>query len=135
MIMGRGGFLGPDLSNIGMTRSWKQIRQALLDPDTRSMTGYQGVTVVPTVGAPITGIVKYDTNYSLAVQDAEGNLHLLTMHDVRKLIFRKGSLMPDDYARRLTPGEIDDVVAFLSRQSVRPIKKETSSTGPARDSK
>jgi putative heme-binding domain-containing protein len=135
MILGRGGFLGPDLSNAGMAHSWNQLKQALLDPTSRSTTGYQGITVVPTSGPPITGIVKYNTNYSVAVQDAGGNLHLLPMHEVRKLIFRKGSLMPDDYPRRLTPAEIDDVVAFLSRQSVRPIKIPTAPASPARDSK
>src|SRR6266576_3896417 len=32
-IRGRGGFLGPDLSNIGRTRSFPQLRESLLDPD------------------------------------------------------------------------------------------------------
>ena len=133
MILGRGGFLGPDLSNIGMSRSWNQLRQALLDSNSRSTSGYQGVTVITAAGPPITGIVKYRTNYSVGVQDAGGNLHLLPMHDVRELLFRKGSLMPDDYPRRLTPGEIDDVVAFLSRQSVRPIKIPGAPASPSRN--
>ena len=135
MILGRGGMLGPDLSNIGMSRSWNQLTQALVDPKSRSQSGYQGVTVVTTKGTKITGIAKYNTNYSLVVQDADGNLHPLSMQEVRQLIFRKGSLMPDDYLERLAPKEIDDVVAFLSRQSVRPIKTQSSTVTPAKDFK
>lgn len=135
MILGHGGYLGPDLSNAGMSHSWNQLRQALLDASSRSTPGYQGVTVITTTGAQITGIAKYDTNYSLAVLDAGGNLHLLPMQDVRKLTFQKGSLMPDDYQRRLTPDEINDVVAFLSRQSVRTIKPRTASASTAGNSK
>jgi len=119
MILGEGGFIGPDLSNIGMSHSWKQLRRALLDPNSRTREGYQGVTVLTREGAQITGILKDQTNYSAVVQDADGNLHLLWMRDVRQITLRNGSLMPDDYSRRLTPTEIDDLLAFLSRQSVR----------------
>jgi cytochrome c oxidase cbb3-type subunit III len=135
MLLGRGGMLGPDLSNIGMSRSWHQLNQALIDPKSRSQSGFQGVTVVTTKGTKITGIAKYSTNYSLVVQDADGNLYPLSVQDVRELISRKGSLMPDDYGQRLTPKEIDDVVAFLSRQSVRPIKTQSSTASPEKDFK
>lgn len=118
MILGRGGFMGPDLSNIGMSRSWKQLRQALLNPESRSRTGYQGVTVVTMKGLRITGIVKDNTNYSMAILDAVGHLHLLSMRNIREIIYRRDSLMPDDYDRLLTPKEIEDLLAFLSRQSV-----------------
>jgi putative heme-binding domain-containing protein len=124
MILGQGGFLGPDLSNVGALRSWNQLKQALLDPNSRQTSGYEGVTVVTTTGAEITGIAKYQTNYSLAVLDAAGKLHLLPMQDVQKLTIRDDSLM-SDYQGRLTPQEIEDVLAFLSRQSVRPITPGT----------
>src|SRR2546425_6278589 len=35
MIRGKGGFPGPDLSNIGVTRTLRQLRQALLEPNAR----------------------------------------------------------------------------------------------------
>ena len=42
MILGQGGFTGPDLSNAGMSHSWKQLRQALLDPKSRSRARIPG---------------------------------------------------------------------------------------------
>jgi cytochrome c oxidase cbb3-type subunit 3 len=135
MILGHGGFTGPDLSNIGMSHSWKQLRQALVDPNSRSRTGYQGAMVLSKGESRITGIIKDQTNYSIAIQDVDGNLHLLSMQDIREITYRSGSLMPDDYDRRLTAKEMDDVLAFLSRQSVRPVKVQTSSAGHQKGAK
>jgi len=129
MILGHGGFSGPDLSNIGMSHSWKQLRQALVDPKSRSRAGFQGGMVLTKGGSRITGIIKDSTNYSVAIQDVEGNLHLLPMQDIREITYRSGSSMPDDYDRRLTAKEMDDVLAFLSRQSVRPVRVPSSSAG------
>ena len=127
MIKGHGGFTGPDLSNIGMSRSYKQLRQALVDPKSRSRAGYQGATVLTTRGVRITGILKDNTNYSVVIQDAGGNLHLLPMLEIREMTLRNGSLMPDDYTRRLAGKELGDLLAFLSRQSVRPVRAPASS--------
>ena len=135
MILGRGGFMGPDLSNIGMSHSSKQLRQALLDPNSRSRAGYQGVTAVTTTGERITGILKDITNYSLAIQGTQGSLYLLSMQHIREIVYRRDSLMPDHYDQRLTSKEINDVLAFLSRQSVRPVKVRASFSGHPKGSK
>jgi len=34
-------------------------------------------------------------------------------------VFRAKTWMPDDYAQRLSPTEIDNLVSFLSRQVIR----------------
>ena len=133
MLQGHGGALGPDLSNVGMSHSIKQLKQAVVDPNSQLKPGYEGVTVVTNSGQQFTGVAKYHTNYSVAVQDAKGNLHLLLMRDVKKITFHKGSLMPGDYQKRLSAGELDDLLAFLSRQTVRPIKAQNSSASPAGD--
>ena len=44
-IRGRGGYPGPDLSNIGRMRSFRKLRESLLDPDAEIAEGYGGVTV------------------------------------------------------------------------------------------
>lgn len=135
MILGHGGFTGPDLSNVGMSHSWKQLKQALADPTSRSRAGYQGAMVLTKGGSRINGIIKDDTNYSVAIQDGDGNLHLLSMHDIREITYRSGSLMPGDYDRRLTAEDMEDVLAFLSRQSVRPVRVPASSAGHAKGPK
>jgi cytochrome c oxidase cbb3-type subunit III len=122
-IQGRGGSLGPDLSNVAAMRALPQIRDAVLDPDAEITPGYESITVSLNDGRILRGVARNRTNYSLQVQDADGNLHLLSMKDVSKIRVTKGSIMPRDFGKRLSNAEVDNVVAYLSRQSVRPIEQ------------
>jgi cytochrome c oxidase cbb3-type subunit 3 len=119
MIRGRGGFLGPDLSNIGAQRSWRLLREAVLQPSARLAEGYRGVTVTTLAGEKISGVAKNNTNYSIQILDASGRLHLLLKQDLREVAFRKQSLMPEDYPQRLQSADIENLLAFLSRQALR----------------
>jgi putative heme-binding domain-containing protein len=119
-IQGRGGSLGPDLSNIGAMRALPQLRDAILDPDAEISPGYDSVALSLKNGKTLRGVARNRTNYSLQFQDADGNLRLLSMNDVSKISLTKGSLMPKDYGKKFGGGDIDNIVAFLSRQSLRP---------------
>lgn len=121
MIRGQGGFLGPDLSNVGLRRTLSRLREALLEPDTEVAAGYQGVTVTKAKGQKITGISKNNDNYSIQILDAQGELHLLLKKGLEEVVWHEKSMMPDDYARRLTAVEIEDLLSFLSRQSIRSV--------------
>ena len=124
-IRGRGGFLGPDLSTIGLTRTVAQIRESIAKPDERRTEGYRGVTVALASGTKISGVARDHTNYSVQVLDAKGNLHSIDMRKVKQIEFTKGSLMPGDFETRLSKTEMDDLVAYLSKQVVRvPVKEE-----------
>jgi putative heme-binding domain-containing protein len=118
MIRGEGGFPGPDLSDIGATRSLRQLREALLEPNARIHPDFRAVSAVTRDGRRIQGVAKSYTNYSVGILDAKGELHLLPAEDLKEITFPAGSLMPADYARRLTPQEVDNLLAFLSRQSM-----------------
>jgi putative heme-binding domain-containing protein len=122
-IQGRGGALGPDLSNAGANRPAGVLREAILDPDAQGAPGYRAVTLALANGRSLRGVARNRTNYSLQLQDAEGNLHLVSMSEVREMTLSKGSPMPKDFGKRLTGREIDDLVAYLSRQSTRPVEK------------
>jgi putative heme-binding domain-containing protein len=123
-IRGRGGFLGPDLSTVGLTRTVAQIRESILKPGERLAEGYRGVTVTLHSGAKISGVARDYTNYAAQVLDAKGKVHSIEMRLVKEVEFSKGSPMPGDFESRLTKAEIDDVVAYLSRQVVRVPAKE-----------
>jgi cytochrome c oxidase cbb3-type subunit 3 len=120
MVRGRGGYLGPDLTDIGALRTVLQLRESLLKPSTRIVDGYEAVTVTTQDGASISGVARNYNNYSMQILDSKGELHLIAKDKVRDTLFRKGSLMPEDYGKRLSSDEVANVLAFLSRQSVRP---------------
>jgi putative heme-binding domain-containing protein len=123
-ILGRGSRMGPDLSNIGGSRPLGLIREALVPPKddpsrNYALGGKEGITVTMKNGTVVKGIARNRSNYSLQVVDTKGELHLIQMTDVKEIAVLDRSLMPDDYTTRLTAGEMRDLLAFLSRQSVR----------------
>jgi putative heme-binding domain-containing protein len=123
-IAGHGGFLGPDLTDAGVIRSLSQLRESLLEPNKRIAEGFEAVTVTMRDGTRLNGIAKNHDNYSIQLLDSAGKLHLIARADADKIELGARSLMPDDFARRLSEEERRDVLAFLSRQAVRPREKK-----------
>ena len=120
-VNGRGGQLGPDLSNVGAARATAQLRDAILDPDADGAFGYRAVTAVMNDGRKLQGVARNRSNYSLQLQEATGKLHLLNVADIKELTLGRGSPMPKNYRERLAQQEIEDIVAYLSRQTLRPV--------------
>ena len=119
-IRGKGGLIAPDLTNIGGLRPLAVIKQAVLDPsEGLYMLGNEGVRVKLANGKTIRGVARNRNNYSLQVIDHHGDLHLISMSDVAELEIQEGSPMPGDYGSRLSAEELENLFAFLARQSAR----------------
>lgn len=121
MIRGRGGFIGPDLSNLGSNRSLEQIRTSITNPDESVEPGFKAVSVQTRDGRRVTGVAKNDSSYSIQLMDREGRLHVFLKSEIRELVRYKKSLMP---APTLSPAEMQDLLAFLSRQSTESPSEE-----------
>jgi putative heme-binding domain-containing protein len=119
MIRGRGGILGPDLSNIGGEQPLSASRDSLTKAKPRVPRGYQPVEVVTADGRKLSGIAKNDNNFSLQLLDNQGRLDLFTRDELREVIYGKHSLMPSDFGTTLTTEELQDLLAFLSRQAIQ----------------
>lgn len=118
-IAGHGGRLGPDLTNIG-GRPLGLIKDAVLKRSRDlSLAGNEGVTVKLKNGQVIEGVARNRSNYSLQVVDKSGALHLLSMADVSELHVSERSIMPNDYGKRLSRKELEDLLAYLARQTSR----------------
>jgi putative heme-binding domain-containing protein len=121
-IRGKGGMLGPDLGNAGATRSAGVLREGILDPDADGAVGYRPVSVVLKNGTKLRGVARNRTNYSLQLQDAKGEVHLLRVSEIAEMTLGKGSPMPKDYGKRLNKGQVDNLIAYLAQQSLRASK-------------
>jgi putative heme-binding domain-containing protein len=118
-IRGKGGRMGPDLSNIGI-RPLAAIREAIVQPSKDLyLLGNEGITVALKNGSVIEGIARNRSNYSLQVIDSKGALHMISMTDVKALTTLEHSLMPGDYVKRLSRDELRDLLAYLARQTAR----------------
>jgi alcohol dehydrogenase (cytochrome c) len=109
-IKGRGGVLGPDLTNVAKERRLGQIEQALRRPDSLTTAGYRPVTVRLKDGKTLSGIAKNESNYDLQLQGSDGVLHLLSKSEIAQETREPESLMP-----RAPESEVPNLLAFLSR--------------------
>jgi cytochrome c oxidase cbb3-type subunit III len=120
-IRGQGGRMGPDLTNVGGSRPLSVIKEAILDPSKdSSLLGNEAVTVTLNNGQVIEGVARNRSNYALQLIDRKGVLHLISMIDVKALTISERSPMPSDFGSRLSKQELENLLAFLSRQSLRP---------------
>lgn len=121
-VLGKGGKIGPDLSDAGGSRSTAVLRGAIEDPGSNGSKGFEKARVVLKNGKTIEGVLKNRNNYSLQMLDARGELHLLLMTEVRELNVAKNSAMPANYKSRLSAAEINALVAYLAKQTARPVQ-------------
>ncbi len=97
------------------------IRSAILEPSKGlSRYGKEAVTVTLKSGKKVEGIARNRNNYSVQVVDKKGDLHLISVADVEQIAISKSSPMPGDYGTRLSKQELQDLLAYLARQAVRP---------------
>ena len=119
MIRGEGGSLGPDLSNAGLQNYVLQLREGVLEPNKRITPGFDPVRVVTDSGETIEGVAKNYTNYSIQLLDRSGTLHLLDTGGLKEIVFLKDTWMPANITDRFSDDEIQNILAFVSRQAAR----------------
>ena len=115
-IQGKGGAIGPDLSNIGMQMTLNHLREALTTV-TPISTGYRPVTVTLKNGQTLKGIAKNEDAFSIQLLDFDDQLHLIDKANVQTEEKDSKSLMPHDYDKQLTKDEFQDLLAMLAKQT------------------
>jgi putative heme-binding domain-containing protein len=128
-LRGKGGKYGPDLTNAGGLRSAGFLRESIIDPDADATEAWRKVTLALHEGGVREGLLRNRNNFSVQLQDAQGEIHLVPASRIKSVTLAKSSPMPADYRQRLDRKEIDDLVAFLSRQSVRPAESALARAG------
>ncbi len=119
MVRGRGGVLGPDLTNVGRNRTAAQIEQALREPGSLPTGGrggrggpvFRAVTVKLRGGETLRGIAKNESAFDLQLLATDGKLHLLLKDRIAELV-REKSLMPKLEA---SAEQTRDLLAYLTR--------------------
>jgi putative heme-binding domain-containing protein len=115
MIHGRGGLLGPDLTDLAQRMSLRALREALTAPKPLPPKGYEPATITTNEGKRLRGVLKNRHNFSYQLLGEDGRLHLFTADEISRLEIADTSLMPADYGRRLSAVEFRDLLAYLTR--------------------
>jgi putative heme-binding domain-containing protein len=114
VVDGRGGILGPELTTIGGRRGSVYLREAIVKPAASHPPGYLVVRAVPNRGADIRGIRVNEDVFWIHIRDASGNVHALQKSELARVDRElEGTLMPS-YESRLSPAQLDDLVAYLA---------------------
>ncbi len=126
LMRGKGGFMAGNLTNYGRARAADVILQAITNPDNPLVPSSQVVIVTTNIGQKITGVLRNEDAFTLALQTEDGRFHLLARSDVTDVHYTQTSLMPRDYSKRFTSRELNDIVSFLIVESKSSIPAESA---------
>jgi putative heme-binding domain-containing protein len=123
LMQGKGGFIARNLTDYGRTRPTEAILQAITNPDHPLVPSSQVAVVTTNTGQKITGVLRNEDAFTLALQTEDGRFHLLARSEAADVRYTGHSLMPRDYSRQLTSKELNDIVSFLmvESRSSRPV--------------
>ena len=113
-VAGEGGFLGPDLTDYAARASAEVVRNEIVRAPRVPAHGYRSAVVTMTNGERLEGLIRNEDNFSMQLQTADGNFHLLKKTEVQSCEHRDG-LMPTNYRERLSDTELNDLVSFLMK--------------------
>lgn len=110
-IDGQGSGLGPDLSQIGVSRSLDYLRSAIINPNSAVPPRYWQAKFTDSSGRAIGGFVMNEDTYTVQIMDM--NRHLRTYQKDGLTHFRidKRSVMPSFMS--LNRDQVNDLVAYL----------------------
>ena len=77
------------------------------------------VRVVTHSGRHFSGLLRNEDNFSVALLSEDGAFHLLMKSDVAHMTREPRSIMPDDYGRKLSSQQLDDLASFMILGSAR----------------
>ena len=105
--------IGPDLSRVGLERTYAEIEESITDPSARIETGYELVEVFVHGGGSYRAFARNRSLHSLQLQTFDGRLHFLSRDDFSDVKVLDKSLMGK---RNRSAEDVQALVDFLSRQ-------------------
>jgi len=113
---GRGGEIGPDLTEVSLRRNNEDLRRAILRPsENLRPTPATMITIVDVNGRIYTGITKSTNHDPIQLVLANGDVIRIAQEDVEESTEQPLSPMPNNYADLLTVRQLSDLVAFLQQ--------------------
>jgi putative heme-binding domain-containing protein len=124
MVNGKGGRLGPDLSNVAGTRTMDSLIESVRNPSARLAWGltestkefaqeYETVSVVTAAGQQITGVALDEDQFTIQIMDMAEHIHLLDKTQLRSFKKSRKSLMPVFTPDVLSDQDLHDIIAYL----------------------
>ena len=113
IVNGTGGWLGPELSDIGARRSAAYLRNALLDPAAGAPESIVFVRVETSSGQKFSGRRLNEDTFNIQIIDSGGSFRSVRKSGAASIERTPGTPMPS-FRAKLTNSEISDLVAYLA---------------------
>ena len=124
MVAGKGGRVGPELTEVGESRTREAIIDSVRNPSRRLAWGlteatkefpqeYETIDVVTADGKEIKGVALNEDNFSVQIMDTSEQIHLLEKNKLRSFAKSRESIMPEYKPDVLSGKDLDDIVAYL----------------------
>jgi putative heme-binding domain-containing protein len=122
---GRGGNMGPDLTQISRNASREKIIASILQPSQEIAPDYQAWTLVDRDGKTYTGLrlPKGGDNGQEDYADAAGKVFTLSSSSIEDRRVAGKSIMPDNLQSTLSIADLRDLVTFLAGNGTMPAEK------------
>jgi putative heme-binding domain-containing protein len=114
-LQGAGGTVGPDLTGIGTTRTRRDLLDSIVVPSASFARGYESFSVITSEGTVYSGVITRRTAEKITLQTGERKEIQIRAEDVDELAPSSVSIMPQGLEKLLTPDELSDLLAYLSR--------------------
>jgi putative heme-binding domain-containing protein len=113
---GRGGNVGPDLTQISRSASREKIITSILQPSQEIAPDYQAWTLVDRDGKTYTGLrlPKAGDNGQEDYADEAGKVFTLSSSAIEDRRVSSTSIMPDNLQSTLSTDDLRDLVTFLA---------------------
>lgn len=114
-IDGRGGEIGPDLSNLARAKTPKQILQSILHPSSERSPDYQGYAVVMLDGRTYLGTQFHYRGESADLLTVDGTWIRFALEEAEDYRPLDRSLMPEGLVELMSLEELKDLMAYLTQ--------------------
>ena len=108
-----GSYVGPDLSDIGASRSAVDIRAALVSPSKDVRPENRSVRLVTKDGKTVTGRILNQDGFSVQIIDSSSQLRSFQKASLREFTIVTANPMPS-YADKMSAQDLTDLVHYLS---------------------
>ena len=130
MIHGKGGRLGPELTNVATARSAESLVESIRYPSRRLATGlienskefpqeYETVTVVTGDGRRFKGVALNEDNFSVQMMDTQQQIHLFEKDKLKSFAKTRESMMPAYDEKTLSEQDLRDLLSYLFEVSAK----------------
>ncbi len=113
-VQGRGQWVGPDLSTIGVKYGRDELIRSILNPSAAIGYNFRSVVAAMADGRVITGLLVEETADRLVLKTADGERITLPTGSIEERRTSDVSLMPEGLAQTMTDQELVDLLVYLT---------------------